>query len=84
MLKSEHFIADVIAHLDSGHLFELELFPASVFQYGLALFVGTFILPAPFVMFVYQGEEYQLTTILAYDFQYVDELLKDMRTWSQS
>ena len=48
------------------------------------MFVGTFVFSAPFLMFVYQWEQDQLTTRLAGDFEDVDELLEDVRAGAHS
>ena len=75
MLQSEHLVANVVAHLNRNRVLKFEFFAASVLKDRLALFVGTFVFSAPFLMFVYQWEQDQLTTRLAGDFEDVDELL---------
>ena len=65
-------------------LSKFEFFPTPVLENGLALFIGAFIFPAPlFVLFNFR-EEHLLRAVLTGHFQYVNELLKDVRALPDS
>ena len=84
LLKTEHFIADIIADLYSHLLLSFEFLTAPILQDSLTLLVCTFVFPTPFLMFVYKWEKHEFTTGLTGDFQNVDKLLQNMRTRANS
>ena len=63
---------------------EFKLLTAAVFQDSLALLVRAFVFAAPIFVFLNQRKENQLTAIVAYDLQDVDELLEDVRAWADA
>ena len=76
MLESKHVIAHVVADLDRlAGLLNVELFATPVLKNGLTLFVRALILPTPLFMLMDEWKEDQLTTVLASNFEDVDELL---------
>ena len=84
LLKTEHFIADIIADLYSHLLLSFEFLTAPILQDSLTLLVCTFVFPTPFLMFVYKREKHKLATRLTGNFQNVDKLLQNVGTGAYS
>ena len=75
-MESKHVIAHVVADLNRlAGLLDVELFATPVLEDGLTLFVGTLVFPTPLLMFMDEWEQNELATVLAGNFENVDELL---------
>lgn len=84
LLKLVHFIANVVADLNSFLIVDLEFLSTSVLQYRPTGFAGTLDLFAPFFMVFNLGEKDKVLARVAHDLDDLKEFLEDMRAWPHS
>jgi hypothetical protein len=79
LLQKVHLIANVVTHLNGFVVIDLKFFPASILKNGSARFVSALNLLAPFLMFFDLREEDKLFASMAYNFDNLKKLLKNVR-----
>lgn len=77
LLKFEHLIANIVAHL-RGFLLVLEFFTATKLKYSLALLVRALFLAAPFIVLGQLAEHDGFLAMVALYLEYLNELFEDM------